>query len=431
MRPENRSFHLKSILFGAFWASVGILVTQHFIGPFLARHSQATAEQILATVHRTISEDYVEPLSPDALMRNGARGMLESLRDPYADFFGPADLRRFQEGNSGVLVGIGVMINKRGKILYPQPGGNAESAGIVPGDRFVSIDGQSVAGMERDLIAGILRGKADSEVVLEMEHLDGTPFTATVIRSAVPMITVGDVRMLDMDSGIAHIHIRSFAQSTLAELDHALERLDRSGMKGLILDLRWNPGGQLPSAVGVAGRFLKGHLVCSLKNRYAPINRRFAQQVDGKYFGMPLVLLVNGGSASGSEVVAAALRERGFALLVGERTYGKGIYQQVFEYDSGEFAMQFTAGYYITPAGHILEGHLNPQLAGCLEPDLSVIADAEEDRLIRTWQRRNRPPAVYREAMEAAFPETANVPPPPDRFLDTAVAVLNRTLQGS
>ncbi|MDA0666861.1 MAG: S41 family peptidase [Planctomycetota bacterium] len=431
MRTENRSFHLKSILFGAFWASVGILVTQHFIGPFLSRHSQATEEQILATVHRTISQDYVEPLSPEALMRNGARGMLESLRDPYVDFFGPDDLRSFQEGNSGVIVGIGVMLNSRGEILYPQPGGNAEAVGIVPGDRFVNIDGQSVINMDRGLMAGLLRGEAGSEVVLEMEHQDGTPFTATVKRSAVPTITVGDVRMLDMDSGIGHIHIRSFAKSTVAELDHALERLVRSGMKALILDLRWNPGGQLPSAINVAGRFLNGGLVCSLESRYAPTERRYAQQVDGKYFGMPLVLLVNGGSASGSEVVAAALRERGFALLVGARTYGKGIYQQVFEYDSGEFAMQFTAGYYVTPAGHILEGHLNPQLAGCLEPDLSVIADAEEDRLIRTWQRRNRPPAIYREAMEAAFPETADVSPPPDRFLDTAVAILNRSLKGS
>ena len=118
-------------------------------------------------------------------------------------------------------------------------------------------------------------------------------------------------------------------------------------------------------------------------------------------------------------------------MLIGERTYGKGIYQEVFEYDSGEFAMQFTAGYYITPAGHILEGHLNPKLAGCLEPDLAVMPDADEDRLIRSWQRRNRPPAKYREAMEAAFPETANVQPPSDRFLETATAVLKRTLMGS
>ncbi|MFK5957135.1 MAG: hypothetical protein QM477_11890, partial [Planctomycetota bacterium] len=110
MRPESRPFHLKSILFGAFWAAVGILVTQHFLGPLIESRTQATEEQILATVHRTIREDYVEPLSAAELMRQGAEGMLQSLHDPYADFFGPQELRRFQEGNSGVLVGIGVMI---------------------------------------------------------------------------------------------------------------------------------------------------------------------------------------------------------------------------------------------------------------------------------------------------------------------------------
>ncbi|MFK5957023.1 MAG: S41 family peptidase, partial [Planctomycetota bacterium] len=281
------------------------------------------------------------------------------------------------------------------------------------------------------IMATLLRGEAETEVEMEMSRQDGSTYTASVKRSGVPTITVGDVRMIDTEAGIGHIHLRSFARSTLEELDHALERLSHSGMKALVLDLRWNPGGQLPSAVGVAARFLDGNLVCSLESRYAPTDRRFANAADGKYHGMPLVLLVNGGSASGSEVVASALRERGFAVLVGERTYGKGIYQQVFEYDAGEFAMQFTAGYYITPAGHILEGHLNPELAGCLEPDLAIQSDAEEDRLIRTWQRRNPPPAKYRDAMYAAFPETANVPPPPDRFLSAASALLRNTLLGS
>jgi len=431
MRPESRPFHLKSILFGAFWAAVGILLTQHFLGPWLASYTQASEEQILATVHRTISEDYVEPLSTEELMRQGAEGMLQSLKDPYADFFGPQELRHFQEGNSGMLVGIGVMLNRDSAILYPQPGGPAEAAGLRPGDTFLKIDGHDVSAANRTIIATLLRGEADSEASMQMLRQNGSTYTTTVTRSGVPTITVGDIRIVDADAGIGHVHIRSFAQSTLKELDHALERLSNNGMKALILDLRWNPGGQLPSAVGVAARFLDGNLVCSLESRYAPTDRRYANAADGKYHGMPLVLLLNGGSASGSEVVAAALRERGFAILVGERTYGKGIFQQVFEYEAGEFAMQFTAGYYITPAGHILEGHLNPELAGSLEPDLAIQSDVEEDRLIRTWQRRNPPPAKYRAAMYEAFPETANVNPPADRFLQAARALLRTTLQGS
>jgi carboxyl-terminal processing protease len=379
---------------------------------------------MLVMVHDTIFADYVEELAEGDLMRSGAQGMLASLGDPYASFFGPEDLRRFREGNSGVLVGIGVMLNPAGDILYPQPNGNAAEAGIRPGDRFLEIDGQDVAGFGLTRLAPLLRGEPGSLIHLKLSHPDGTEFQARIARSDVPTLTVGDVRMVDRELGIGHIHIRSFAKSTESELDRALTFLMSQGMKSLILDLRWNPGGQLPSAVGVAGRFLDGHLVCTLQSRHAPMDSRHADRQDKKFFGKPLVLLVNEGSASGSEVVAAALRERGFATLVGSRTYGKGIYQEVFEYEAGEFALQFTAGYYITPAGHILEDHLDPALAGCLEPDLAITPDPQEDVAIRIWQQRNPAPAIYREEVHALFPAIRNAMPPPDRTLDTAVNLL-------
>ncbi len=383
---------------------------------------------MLVKVHQTIRDDYVQPLSATELMRSGARGMLESLHDPYASFFGPEEMRRFHEGNSGVLVGIGVMLNNLGDILYPQPGGFAEAAGIRPGDRFLAIEQEDVADADLAHIAKLLRGEAGTTVHLVLQRRDGSTYQADVERNPVPTVTVGDVRMVDEELGIGHIHIRSFAHSTVAEFDHALERLQAHGLQALILDLRWNPGGQLPSAVGVASRFLDGHLVCTLENRYGPTESRYALSKDGKFFGMPLVILVNGGSASGSEVVAAALRERGFAVLVGSRTYGKGIYQQVFEYEAGSFALQFTAGYYITPAGHVLESHLNPEIAGCLEPDIPIATEAAEDLAIRLWQGRNPPPAAYRDEVYATFPGMKNLTPPADRCLDAALSLLRQSL---
>lgn len=424
MRPEHRTFHFKSLLFGAFWASIGILMTQQFLGPCIARHSLPSEEQMLMMVHDTIRSDYVEDLAEGDLMRSGAFGMLSSLRDPYASFFGPEEMRRFREGNTGVLVGIGLMLNPAGDILYPQPNGNAAEAGIRPGDRFLEIDGQDVTDWDLTRLTPLLRGEPGSTLRLRLMHRDGTKYKARVARSDVPTLTIGDVRMLDEEAGIGHIHIRSFARSTESELDRALNFLMLHGMKSLILDLRWNPGGQLPSAVGVAGRFLDGHLVCTLQSRHSPMDFRHADRKDKKFFGMPIVLLVNESSASGSEVVAAALRERGFATLVGTRTYGKGIYQEVFEYEAGNFALQFTAGYYITPAGHILEDHLDPKVAGCLEPDLAITPDPREDVQIRIWQQRNPPPAVLREEVYAMFPELRDATPPPDRTLDTAVALL-------
>lgn len=428
MRPESRPFHLKSLLFGAFWASVGILVTQRFLGPCIVDHTRPAEEQMLLMVHETIREDYVEPMPSDALMRSGAEGMLLSLQDPYASFFGPEDLRRFREGNSGVLVGIGVMLNTSGDILYPQPGGFSDKAGIRPGDRFLRIDDVDVRDAPLATMAELLRGEAGTLVHLELIRRDGSTYAALVERSSVPTLTVGDVRMLDEDLGIGHIHIRSFAQSTVHEFDRALDKLEQRGLKALVLDLRWNRGGQLPSAVGIAARFLDGHLVCSLENRNGTTDQRHADPEDSRFFGMPLVLIVNQESASGSEVVAAALRERGFAVVVGTRTYGKGIYQEVFEYQAGDFALQFTAGYYLTPAGHILEDHLRPEHAGGIEPDLVVLPDLEQEPFIRAWQRRNPPPAVFRDAVYEAFPIIRDAEPPPDRMLDTALTLLRTSL---
>lgn len=428
MRPESRPFHLKSLLFGAFWASVGILVTQRFLGPCIIDRTRPAEEQMLLMVHETIQRDYVEPVAGDDLMRAAAEGMLDSLEDPYSGFFGPEEMRRFREGNSGVLVGIGVMLNSLGDILYPQPGGFADKAGIRPGDRFVRIDGKDVQGAGLTQLATRLRGAAGTKVTLDLIRNDGTTYTAEVKRSAVPTLTVGDVRMLDTEAGIGHIHIRSFARTTEDEFDRALDKLEQRGLQALVLDLRWNRGGQLPSAVGVAARFLEGHLVCSLESRGGIIEQRFADPEDSRFYGMPLVLLVNGESASGSEVVAAALRERGLAVLVGTRTYGKGIYQEVFEYEAGDFALQFTAGYYRTPAGHILEDHLRPDHAGGLEPDLAITADPAEEVSVRSWQRRNPPPAAFREEVHELFPAIRDATPPPDRVLDAALTLLRTSL---
>lgn len=428
MRPESRPFHLKSLLFGALWASVGILVTQRFLGPCIIDRTRPAEEQMLLMVHETIRDDYVEPMPSDDLMRSGAEGMLSSLEDPYASFFGPEEMRRFREGNSGVLVGIGVMLNIAGDILYPQPGGLSDKAGIRPGDRFLRIDEVDVRDAPLQELAGLLRGEPGTSVHLELIRRDGSTYAAQVKRSSVPTLTVGDVRMLDQEAGIGHIHIRSFAQSTEHEFDRALDKLELRGMNALVLDLRWNRGGQLPSAVGVAARFLDGHLVCSLENRSGSTDRRHANPEDSRFLGMPLVLLVNGESASGSEVVAAALRERGFAVLIGSRTYGKGIYQEVFEYEAGNFALQYTAGYYITPGGHILEDHLRPEHAGGLEPDLVVMPDPAQEFAIRAWQRRNPPPAAFRDEVYEVFPAIRDATPPSDRVLDSALALLRTAL---
>lgn len=428
MQRNSAWFHLPSLLFGAFWAAVGILLTQSFLGPTIVELSRPEEEQMLALVHRRLAEEYVIPKDAQWLMQRGVDGMIQSLEDPYSTFIGPEDMRRFHEESSGMLVGIGVMMNGNGTVLYPQPGGNAEKLGLRPGDTFLTIDGEDVRNEVMNQLRERLRGEPGSAVTVELQHVNGERTTVTIERGSVPTLTVGDVRLLDRESGIGHIHVRSFARSTADEFDRAMLRLEEMGMRALVLDLRWNIGGQLDAAVDIASRFLPGGLICTLQSRVNGPSSRYGNAEDATHLGLPLVVLINEWSASGSEVLAAALRERGAAVLVGQRSYGKGVYQEVFDFPSGSFAIKFTAGYYLTPRGKILEYHLGDQFAGGLEPDLTVVHAPEEEASIKAWQGRNPPPQRYREEYERLFPVAANVAPPKDSSLEVAHRLLAEAL---
>jgi len=424
-------FHLPSVLFGAFWAAVGILVTQSLLGPRLVELSRPEEEQMLGLVHRRLNEEYALAKDPKWLLQQGVKGMITALDDPYSTFIGPEQMRSFHETASGTLVGIGVMMDGLGTVLYPQPGGNAEKQGLRPGDRFLAIDGEDVQHENLPALSERLRGPNGSEIQVTIAHADGSELQTTIVRGTVPTLTVGDVRMLDQARGIGHLHVRSFARSTADELDRALERLDQQGMRALVLDLRWNIGGQLDAAVAIASRFLTGGVVCTLESRTAPPSVRRADRSKASHVDLPLVVLINEWSASGSEVLAAALRERGAAVLVGQRSYGKGIYQEVYDFPDGEFAIKFTAGYYLTPRGNILEDHLNTNFSGALDPDVAVRPMPEEQASIQAWQGRNPPPARYRADFERLFPQVAGLAPPKDSVLTAARELLALALPPS
>lgn len=428
---HRRPLDPKSILFGVFWTVIAFLALDSFVAPWIFSSTLDPHLQTFEQAHRTLHRNSLEPMDSLALTRHAAAGMLESLEDPYASFVGPEELRRFREDSSGTLVGIGVMLNPRGTVLYPQPNGKAEAAGLRPGDRFLRIDGEDVSEWLMPQLSERLRGELDTEVDLEMARSDGTTYRTLLPRSQVPTLTVGDARVVDAQNGIAHIHIRSFAGTTAREFEKAMWRMDSAlddGLRGLVLDLRWNIGGQLDSALDIASMFLDGDLICSLENRDSTVARRYADLGKAEYADLPIVLLVNEWSASGSEVLAAALRERGMGVLVGQRTYGKGIYQQVYSFEQAEFVLKFTAGYYITAAGRILEGHLDPDLSGGLTPDVAVNRVAEQEGAIRSWLRRNPPPSRYRDRVHELFPEIGQVTPPADDSLDVAVELLARSL---
>ncbi|MCH2112607.1 MAG: S41 family peptidase, partial [Planctomycetes bacterium] len=303
-----------------------------------------------------------------------------------------------------------------------------EAAGIRPGDRIHSLNGEACGDLAIPELVARIKGKVGTVLHMEVEHATGELEAITVERRAVPRITVAKTGMLDEDLGIGLIHIRSFARSTPAELDQALDGLLHAGVKALVLDLRFNTGGLLDAAVDIASRFLEGGIVCRLEVRGGEDQVRFADPKLLKAPHIPIVILANRLSASGSEVLAGALKDRGAALLCGQRTFGKGVYQQVHRYRTGNFALKFTAGYYRTPSGRILEGQINPDHLGGLEPDLPVAIDAASNLALRQWLDYDAPPAKWRDQVQQLFPQIEDFKSPPDSALALALSHLRGVL---
>ncbi|TAH38203.1 MAG: PDZ domain-containing protein [Planctomycetota bacterium] len=426
------ALHPAGIAAGVALCAAGVAVAEWFLGPLLLRGGQSPEERTLAAVQRTLAEEYVEPRAPEWLLHRAVQGMVDGLHDPYTYFIeGDDGLRALQEESTGQLEGIGVRLDPaRAQVRWPQPGGPAEAAGVQPGDIVVAVDGVPTDGMDPERLQSRIKGPAGSSVHLALLRASGERLEVDVVRGAVPTGTVRQVEMLDPERGIATLQISSFAASTPQELDDALAALATHGLRALVLDLRYNRGGVLTPAVATAARFLRGGVVCTLYSRGRAADTRRADPSQSSAADLPVVVLLNGLSASGSEVLAGALRDYGAALLAGERSYGKGVFQQVFAYRQSRFGLKFTAGYYVTPGGRILEGHIDPERAGGLEPDLAVAAPADVSEALAAWLLRHEdPPAKYRERVFQLFPELERERRPPDPVLEVAVAHLKAVLQ--
>jgi carboxyl-terminal processing protease len=428
---HDRQAFAAGMLLGITLTGLGVVLTQALLGPVLSRSLASTEQQILSNVHDRLVEDYVVPLDREALMRAGVRAMIDALGDDYSSFVGPEEVATYREESSGSLIGIGAIITEGARIRNPSPGGPAERAGLMPGDWLLAIDGQSTEGLMVDQVVELIKGPEESSVHLQVRRQsDDSLMEVEILRESVPTGTVGRVELLDPTTGLGRIHIRSFARSTALELDQAIDELLAQGMRGLVLDLRFNRGGLLDSAVDCAARFVEGGIICTLEGRGEAHKVRKADRGDFRDLGLPIVVLVNEHSASGSEVLAAALRDRGVAVIAGARSFGKGVYQQVQRYEDGQFVIKFTAGYYVTPAGRIIEGHLNSDFVGGIEPDLPVSPASESDSLgvFRALQQ-DEIPEPYRAQAIAIWPALEFYPMnPPDPATELALQALRAAL---
>jgi len=321
--------------------------------------------KVFTEVLSLIQANYVEETKPRDLIYGGIKGMLETL-DAHSSFLSPDVFKEMQVETQGSFGGLGIEITVKDRqltVVAPIEGTPADRAGIHAGDRIVKIDGNPTKDMTLMEAVKKLRGPRGTRVTLTILRDDSTaPLELSLTRE---VIEVKSVRAKGLDDAIAYIRIASFHERTAKDLQKAIEQLSRDGMAALVLDLRNNPGGLLNQAVQVSDLFLeKGQLIVYTEGRIKNQDLRFSAEHSTEIPKVPMVVLINGGSASASEIVAGALQDWKRAVVLGTKTFGKGSVQTVIPLSDGS-GLRLTTAKYFTPKGRAIHGN-------GLQPDIVV-----------------------------------------------------------
>lgn len=304
------------------------------------------------------------------LLYGAMKGMVEELGDPNSEFLDPKDRERWEDALEGEFSGVGIEITIKDGVLTviaPLEGTPAERAGVQAGDQILAIDGESTEGMTITKASLKIRGELETTVALLVRHKDGTEEEILIVRGE---ITVAAVRSeLVADGRIAYIRLSRFDKDVTAELDRTLASFNLEDLDGIILDLRNNGGGYLTEAVRASSRFVDSGIICSTTGRLSGSQTYWS--TGNQVPNLPLAVLVNGGSASAAEITAGAIRDHEMGILIGQKTFGKGVMQTLLEFPDGA-ALRLTTGEFFTPLGHVLHE------VG-LTPDITV-AEGEDPR---------------------------------------------------
>ncbi len=333
-----------------------------------------------------VHSQYVDqPVDDVQLMRGAIRGMLESLGDPHTGYMDPDEYKEATTMLEGEYEGIGAWVDVSGDyltIVTPMPGSPAEEAGLKPGDQIIAVDGEDVTGLAPEVVRKRVLGPAGTQVRLTIRR-EGVeePFEVVVTRAH---ITIPSVEGEMLDSGVAYVHIYTFGEKTAAQLHSTLQDLLAQEPKGLIIDLRNNGGGYLQTAIQVASEFLPEGTVV-MYERYGDGTQQVYKAYDGGLATeIPLVVLVNEGTASASEIVSGALQDYGRALLVGVTTYGKGSVQNWIPLQDDQGAVRVTIARWYTPKERQISGQgLTPDVEVELtDEDLKADRDPQRDKAV-------------------------------------------------
>lgn len=366
-------------------------------------------------VMRLVNENYVDQkaVAFDQLARSALHGMVESL-DPHSEFLEASDNRNFEEDITGEFGGVGIQVETRQNrvvVIAALADTPSERAGIQRGDEIVSIDGKPIdTGSNIDGIISRLRGKPKTKVLVGLfRPSTQQTLNLTIVREIIKVESVRGVRVLE--DGIGYVQLTEFSDHTGEQFVRALESLFRRGIHSLIIDLRNNPGGLLDAAVSVTEPFFrKGELIVYTRGRKPEDREDFRAEMSAEPIAMPIAVLINAGTASAAEIVTGALKDTGRAVIVGERSFGKGSVQSVFKLEHGE-GMRLTTARYYTPGGATIhERGITPHVEVVMTPD-------EDAKLARQRSRTDlTDPREFRERF--------GYDPVVDRQLDTAISVL-------
>jgi carboxyl-terminal processing protease len=304
------------------------------------------------------------------------KGVVEQLNDPYSEFFDPEEKLQFDASLEGEFSGVGIEISIKNEILTviaPLGGTPAEAAGVVAGDQILAIDGKSSEGLTLSEAGILIRGATGTAVTLTIRHEDGAIVDIPIVRADIVIDPVSSGTLAD--GTIGYIRIQRFDSDTVAMLDVALGSFDLESMTGLVLDLRNDPGGLMAAAISTASRFVDEGIVLRTQDRLA--GEKLYWSKGNRLPNLPLAILINRGSASASEITAGAIRDNNMGILIGETSYGKGVFQTLCEYDDGS-ALKITAGEYFTPAGRVVND------VG-LVPDIAVEDDGDPLAVAVVW----------------------------------------------
>lgn len=321
--------------------------------------------QVLDIVQR----NYVKDITQIDLINGAVKGMLQGL-DPHSTFMTSEEYKEMQETTSGEFFGVGIEISlENGQVIVVTPIEDTPAfrAGLQPGDIILSINGQPVQELSLQEVVSRIRGAKGTEVELSILHSDDkTPQTVRIVRDAIPLISV---KSKPLEDGYYWIRLTRFSERTTDELKEAIKQAIQDskpdGLKGIVLDLRNNPGGLLEEAVRVSDSFLKSGDIVSIKGRDETAQRTYTAKAQDDDVDVPIVVLINAGSASASEIVAGALRDQKRALILGERSFGKGSVQNIIPLTDGS-GLKLTVALYYTPNGSSIQ-------AEGIVPDVEVV----------------------------------------------------------